>query len=180
MQRGESRGKGQADLPAEQPAPSPCARLPAADAHPGRSGDRVKPASQEPPLADCLIFNPGVTAVLSARNRMTRSTDFDTTVKHGTRAVQPDLVIYARRGSENGAEAPKVGLIISRSVGSAVRRHQLARRLRHVARRLVDGLEHSEHVVIRALPSSRDVGSARLEEELRAGLRRIETTGSSR
>jgi ribonuclease P protein component len=111
---------------------------------------------------------------------MTRSAEFDTTVKHGTRAVQPDLVIYARRGNEKDAEAPKVGLIISRSVGSAVERHRLARRLRHVARGLVDGLERSERVVIRALPSSRDVDSARLEEELRAGLRRIETMGPRR
>jgi len=125
-----------------------------------------------------LIFNPGVTAVLSARNRMTRSAEFDVTVKHGTRAVQPDLVIYARRGNEDDAEPPKVGLIISRAVGSAVQRHRLARRLRHVARRVVDGLDRSEQVVIRALPSSRDIGSARLEEELRAGLRRA--TGSGR
>jgi ribonuclease P protein component len=110
---------------------------------------------------------------------MTRSVEFDTTVRHGMRAVQPDLVVYARRG-ENGAEAPKVGLIISRSVGSAVQRHRLARRLRHVARGLVDGLGRSEQVVIRALPSSRNLGSARLEEELRAGLRRIETMGSRR
>jgi RNase P protein component len=35
-------------------------------------------------------------------------------------------------------------------------------------------------VVIRALPSSRNLGSARLEEELRAGLRRIEATGARR
>jgi ribonuclease P protein component len=111
---------------------------------------------------------------------MTRSTDFGVTVKHGTRAVQPDLVIYARRGDETAAAAPKVGLIISRAVGSAVQRHRVARRLRHVARGLVDGLQRSEQVVIRALPSSRDVGSARLEEELRAGLRRIDTTGSGR
>jgi len=111
---------------------------------------------------------------------MTRSTDFGATVKHGTRAVQPDLVIYARRGNEKDAEAPKVGLIISRSVGSAVQRHQLARRLRHVARGLVKGLQRSEQVVIRALPSSRAAGSARLEEELRAGLRRIEATGFGR
>jgi ribonuclease P protein component len=117
--------------------------------------------------------------VLSARNRLTRSTDFGATVKHGTRAVQPDLVIYARRG-DVADEAPKVGLIVSRSVGSAVQRHRLARRLRHVARGLVAGLRRSEQVVIRALPSSRDVDSARLEEELRAGLRRIETTGSGR
>jgi ribonuclease P protein component len=111
---------------------------------------------------------------------MTRSTDFGATVKHGTRAVQPDLVIYARHGDGTAADAPKVGLIISRAVGSAVQRHRVARRLRHVARGLVDGLQRSEQVVIRALPSSRDVGSARLEEELRAGLRRIDTTGSGR
>ena len=30
---------------------------------------------------------------------MTRSTDFDATVKHGKRAVQPDLVIYMRRAT---------------------------------------------------------------------------------
>ena len=111
---------------------------------------------------------------------MTRSTDFGVTVKHGTRAVQPDLVIYARRVDGTAAEAPKVGLIVSRAVGSAVQRHRVARRLRHVARGLVDGLQRSEQVVIRALPSSRDVSSARLEEELRAGLRRIDTTGFGR
>jgi ribonuclease P protein component len=127
-----------------------------------------------------LIFKPGVTAVLSARNRMKRSTDFDTTVKRGTRAVQPDLVMYVRRGNDAVADAPKVGLIVSRSVGSAVQRHRLARRLRHAARGLVDTLDRSDHLVIRALPSSRDVGSSRLAEELRAGLRRIESAGSVR
>lgn len=111
---------------------------------------------------------------------MTRSTDFDATVKHGTRAVQPDLVIYVRRGNDKSADAPKVGLIVARSVGSAVQRHRLARRLRHVARSVVDGLDQSEHIVIRALPSSRDVVSARLAEQLRAGLRRVQTTGSCR
>ncbi|WIM90383.1 ribonuclease P protein component [Candidatus Mycobacterium wuenschmannii] len=108
--------------------------------------------------------------MLSARNRMRRSTDFDATVKHGRRSVQPDMVIYMRRATGD----PKLGLIVSRSVGSAVQRHGLSRRLRHVARDVFADLTHSEHVVIRALPSSRDVGSVRLSEELRAGLRRIE------
>jgi ribonuclease P protein component len=58
---------------------------------------------------------------------MTRSTDFDATVKRGTRAVQPDLVIYVRRGNDKSAVAPKVGLIVSRSVGSAVQRHRVVR-----------------------------------------------------
>jgi ribonuclease P protein component len=107
---------------------------------------------------------------------MTRSTDFDATVKQGKRSVQPDLVIYMRHATGD----PKLGLIVSRSVGSAVQRHQLSRRLRHVARDVIGGCNQSEHVVIRALPSSRNVGSARLGEELRAGLRRIEAAGSKR
>jgi ribonuclease P protein component len=114
--------------------------------------------------------------VLSARNRMTRSTDFDATVRRGRKAVQSDLVIYMRRATGD----PKLGLIVSRSVGSAVQRHGLSRRLRHVARDVLADLNRSEHIVIRALPSSRDVSSARLGEELRAGLSRIETAGSKR
>jgi ribonuclease P protein component len=109
---------------------------------------------------------------------MTRSTDFDATVRYGARAVQPDLIVYARRRSCEQVEGPKVGLIVARSVGSAVQRHRVARRLRHVARPLVPGWDRSQRVVIRALPSSRDVGSARLEQQLRAGLQRIQTTGS--
>jgi ribonuclease P protein component len=117
-----------------------------------------------------------VTAVLSARNRMTRSTDFDATVKRGKRTVQPDMVIYMRHASGD----PKLGLIVSRSVGSAVQRHRLSRRLRHVARDLLAGLNGSEHVVVRALPNSRGVSSTRLSEELRAGLRRLEAAGANR
>jgi ribonuclease P protein component len=114
--------------------------------------------------------------VLSARNRMTRSTDFDATVRRGKKAVQPDLVIYMRRATGD----PKLGLIVSRSVGSAVQRHGLSRRLRHVARDVFADLRRSEHVVVRALPSSRDLPSVRLGEQLRAGLRRIEAAEAKR
>ncbi len=111
---------------------------------------------------------------------MTRSSEFDVTVKHGTRAVQPDMVIYVHRGDDAAADAPKVGLIVSRAVGSAVERHQVSRRLRHAARDVIGDLNHAERLVIRALPSGRDVGAARFAEELRAGLRRVEKSGSKR
>jgi ribonuclease P protein component len=111
---------------------------------------------------------------------MTRSIDFDATVKHGIRVVQPDLVIYARRESCASTQAPQVGLIIARSVGSAVQRHRVARRLRHIMRALVMSLDQPQKVVIRALPSSRNADSARLDQQLRAGLRRIQATGSER
>ena len=111
--------------------------------------------------------------MLPARNRMRRSTEFDATVKCGMRSVQPDVIVYVRRGSSrDDGKGPRLGLIIAKSVGSAVERHRVARRLRHVARTMLGDLHESDQVVIRALPSSRHVSSARLEQQLRSGLRR--------
>lgn len=103
---------------------------------------------------------------------MRQSTEFDATVKCGLRRVQPDVVVHVRRASDRDAAGPRVGLIISKKVGSAVERHRVARRLRHVARTMLSELDQRDRVVIRALPSSRQVSSARLEQQLRRGLRR--------
>jgi ribonuclease P protein component len=104
---------------------------------------------------------------------MTRSAEFGATVKHGVRAAQPDIVVHAWR-DPNGDEAagPRLGLVVAKSVGTAVQRHRVARRLRHVARTVIGELDPTERVVIRALPSSRHAISARLEQQLRTGLRR--------
>jgi ribonuclease P protein component len=118
--------------------------------------------------------------VLPAQYRMTRSADFGLTVSRGVRAGQPDLVVHALR-SAGDASTPKVGLVVSKSVGNAVVRHRVSRKLRHVARGLITDLEPGDKLVIRALPSSSDAGSARLEQELRTALRRVaEKSGARR
>lgn len=121
--------------------------------------------------------------MLPARNRMTRSTDFGVTVRQGVRAVQPDLVVHALRGraddGDPGIDGPKIGLVVSKSVGNAVQRHQVSRRLRHVARTFLDDLQTSDRVVIRALPGSRDALSARLESEFRAALKQTRITAGA-
>jgi ribonuclease P protein component len=104
---------------------------------------------------------------------MTRSTEFGATVSQGVRAVQPDLVVHALRAGEDGDSGPRIGLVVSKSVGSAVQRHRVARRLRHVARTVIEELDPADRVVIRALPGSRNAISARLEQELRTALRRV-------
>jgi ribonuclease P protein component len=113
---------------------------------------------------------------------MRRSTEFDATVKYGMRTVQPDVIVHVRRGSDReDFKDPRVGLIIAKSVGSAVDRHRVARRLRHVARTMLGDLHNSDQVVIRALPSSRHVSSARLEQQLRRGLQgAFESAGADR
>jgi ribonuclease P protein component len=104
---------------------------------------------------------------------MTRSADFSHTVKHGVRASQPDLVVHGYRGAGHLESAPQVGFIVAKSVGGAVDRHRVARQLRHVARAVVDELNPADRIVVRALPGSRQAGSAQLGAELRAGVRRV-------
>lgn len=101
---------------------------------------------------------------------MTRSAEFSDTVKRGVRASQPDLVVHAYRG-DNGS-VPRIGLIVSKSVGGAVDRHRVARKLRHVARTLIPELDPADRVVVRALPGSRNAVSARLYDELQSAFRR--------
>jgi ribonuclease P protein component len=118
--------------------------------------------------------------VLPAQYRMTRSTDFGLTVNRGVRAAQPDLVVHALRSSDDGSDGPKIGLVVSKSVGSAVQRHRVSRMLRHVARGVIEDLGPGDKVVIRALPGSRHAISARLEQELHTALRRVKANSGPR
>lgn len=166
------RGQGQTDLPAQQPTPGTGTRFPAADAYPRGTGHRLRPAPQRPARADCLSTDSR--PVLPARHRMRRPADFRATVRCGRRAAQSDIVVHSRTVHVTAAgitPEPVVGLIIAKSVGSAVQRHRVARRLRHVAGGLLAELEPTEQVVIRALPGSSRVPSAVLQRQLRAGLR---------
>ena len=103
---------------------------------------------------------------------MTRSADFAHTVKHGVRAPQPDLVVHGVRLTDPGTPA-RVGFIVAKSVGGAVDRHRVARKLRHAAHSVVDDLTPGDQLVVRALPGSRLAGSAQLRAELHAGVRRV-------
>lgn len=108
--------------------------------------------------------------MLPAQYRMTRSAEFGITVKRGVRAVQPDIVVHARRDPSD--VGPRIGFVVSKAVGNAVERHRVSRRLRHAAHSVVADLDPADRIVIRALPSSNSVVSVRLQQELRAGLKR--------
>lgn len=118
--------------------------------------------------------------MLPAQYRMTRSAEFGSTVRTGVRAVERDLVVHAQRCDQESEPGPRIGLVVGKSVGSAVQRHRVARRLRHVARTLVTELDPRDRIVIRALPSSRHAISARLEQELRSGLTRAQVLPEGR
>ena len=108
---------------------------------------------------------------------MTRSAEFGSTVRSGVRAVERDIVVHAKRYEQMTEPGPRIGLVVGKSVGSAVQRHRVARRLRHVVRNMITELDPGDRIVIRALPGSRHAISARLEQELRSGLTRAHVLG---
>lgn len=103
---------------------------------------------------------------------MTRSADFSHTVKNGVRAAQAHLVVHGNRVGA-GSQTPLVGFIVAKSVGGAVVRHRVSRRLRHAARGVLAELDPADRVVVRALPGSCAADSTRLSAELRAAVGRV-------
>ena len=97
------------------------------------------------------------------------------------RTVQPDIVVHVRRGSDTGGDGPQRGADHRRSrwalpsnvIGSPVGCGMSRARCWGI-------FMQSDRVVIRALPSSRNVSSARLEQQLRTGLRRaLQSVGNA-
>jgi ribonuclease P protein component len=117
---------------------------------------------------------------------MTRSTDFRVTVSRGVRSAQRDLVVHALAPrvlggvDSNTEDAPKVGLVVGKSVGNAVQRHRVSRQLRHASRDLLPELRAGELLVIRALPGSREAATATLQDELRVAVQRAHAKSGSR
>jgi ribonuclease P protein component len=109
---------------------------------------------------------------------MRRSEDFRRTVRHGVRAGRRTVVVHALRvapavgaatttSSSTGqrpdslgavATGPLVGFVVSKAVGSAVRRNRVRRRLRHLALPHLDEVTGPTLVVIRALPPAGSAG----------------------
>lgn len=115
--------------------------------------------------------------MLPEPNRLRRHSDFSLTVRQGRRIGRRDLVVHAR--SVSGANeavrfgGPRFGLVVSKAVGPAVIRHRVARRLRHICMPLTFRVPAQTDIVIRALPGAATASSPELEQQLRAGLRRL-------
>lgn len=89
------------------------------------------------------------------------------------RAGSRTLMVHVRqRGDVVIQGGPRFGLVVSKQVGNAVTRHAVSRKLRNVVvqRELVDKLERSFDVVIRALPPAAAATSDELARDLEKAL----------
>jgi ribonuclease P protein component len=69
--------------------------------------------------------------------------------------------------------APRVGFVVSKTVGNSVVRHRVTRRLRHVLRDRLGTVRPGCTLVVRALPSAATAASADLGSDIDAALRRL-------
>ena len=90
--------------------------------------------------------------MLATRNRMRTSAAFSHTVRSGVRNGRRNLVLYA---VSTLSDAPsQVGFIVAKTVGNAVTRNLVKRRLREIALDSVRSHPYGVNVVVRALPAS--------------------------
>lgn len=91
--------------------------------------------------------------MLPGPRRLKRPHDFGITVRRGSRAATPTVVVHVRRPiDQDPPEFTRVGFVVSKKVGNAVTRNRVKRRLRHFAGDLESPF--TTDVVIRALPAA--------------------------
>jgi len=85
--------------------------------------------------------------------RLTRSIDFKRVRRLGRSYAHPLAVIVIGDGE---AENPRIGIVATRSIGSAVHRNRVKRRLREIATQILPELQESKDLVIIAREPARN------------------------
>lgn len=104
----------------------------------------------------------------SKHNRLLKSTQFDAVFQSGTKVVSPHFVVV---GAQNDAHA-RVGLVVSRKVGSAVTRNRVKRWIRESFRQSLVN-ECSLDLVVIARHCSGDIGFRKVQYELQQNVIRL-------
>ncbi len=115
--------------------------------------------------------------MLARENRLISADDFRSTMRTGRKIASNHLVTYLKNDASAGQV--RFGFVVAKSVGGAVSRNLVKRRLRAVARQLLAEISPSESVsiVVRALEGSADATFETLKTEFRssvqAGVRKL-------
>ncbi len=113
--------------------------------------------------------------MLARADRLTAGRDFSETIRRGRRAGARSLVVHLDVGRPDAStpeERPRAGFVVARSVGPAVTRNRVKRRLRHLVRPHLPALPVHSRLVVRALPAAASVSSDQLDRDLRRALER--------
>lgn len=102
--------------------------------------------------------------MLAKPNRLVRADDYRRLVRRGRRVVTPHAVIYVLRA--NNTSPVRFGFIVPKTVGIAVSRNLVRRRLKSLSHAALPSLEPGTEIVIRALPGAAQANWATLRTEI--------------
>ena len=94
--------------------------------------------------------------MLAAAQRLRRHGEFASAIRGGRRAGRGVIVVHLM-SPEIGtkpARSPRAGFVVPKSVGAAVDRNLVKRRLRQLVRERLDDLPAGSDLVVRALPGA--------------------------
>jgi ribonuclease P protein component len=87
-------------------------------------------------------------------------------MKQGRKVGSDHLVIYLKR--DEAAPHARFGFVVAKTVGGAVKRNLVKRRLRAISREELLPLEIKADVVVRALPGAAELDWTKLRDEFQA------------
>jgi ribonuclease P protein component len=87
-------------------------------------------------------------------------------MRHGRKAVGLSVVVYLN--NSDTAKSSRFGFVVSKSVGSAVQRNLVKRRLRAAVTDILPNFLGGQDLVIRALPASKDMSWDLLTQDLKS------------
>lgn len=97
---------------------------------------------------------------------MVSADDFRSTMKQGRKIGSDHLVIYLKR--DEAAPHARFGFVVAKTVGGAVKRNLVKRRLRAISRETLLPLSVKADLVVRALPGAAELGWNDLKHELQS------------
>ena len=97
---------------------------------------------------------------------MRRRSEFTTTVRTGRRAATRALTLHLADEDPTGRSAARIGFVVPRTVGSAVARNRVRRRLRHLLAGRLTTLPTTADLVVRVGPTAASMSFAELDREL--------------
>lgn len=106
--------------------------------------------------------------MLPVRHRLRTGAEFSAVTRGpgGARAGSRLLVVHANQTDSRAVRPPRVGFVVSKAVGGAVRRNRVKRRLRARVAGLLPTVPAGVDLVIRAQPAAADAASAVLAGEV--------------
>ena len=104
--------------------------------------------------------------MLPPENRLRGARDYRSTVRRGVRVGRPLVVVHLIPDMDGPESPTRVGFVVGRSVGGAVVRNAVRRRLRHLLRDRLERLPAGSQVVIRAQPEAASVPGRTLSRDL--------------